>query len=80
MARPSCVIGASVSVSVLDKSACPNWGYLLASVETKKWKTKQTKQNQDAAARPSCVIGASVWASVLDKSACPNWAVPTGIS
>ena len=24
-ARPSCVIGASVWVSTLDKSACPNW-------------------------------------------------------
>ena len=24
-ARPSCVIGASVWASVLDKSACPNW-------------------------------------------------------
>ena len=24
--RPSCVIGASVRVSVLDKSACPNGG------------------------------------------------------
>ena len=24
-ARPSCVFGVSVSVSVLDKSACPNW-------------------------------------------------------
>ena len=24
-ARPSCVIGASVWASTLDKSACPNW-------------------------------------------------------
>ena len=27
-ARPSCVIGASVWVSVVDKSACPNWAVL----------------------------------------------------
>ena len=25
VARPSCVIGVSVWVSVLDKPACPNW-------------------------------------------------------
>ena len=28
VARPTCVIGASVSASVVDKSACPNWAVL----------------------------------------------------
>ena len=55
--------------------------YLLASNETTKRRTKQTKYDEmsalEAAVRPSCAIGASMWAYVLDKSACLIWAVPT---
>ena len=57
--------------------------YLLASNETTKRRTKQTKYDEmsalEAAVRPSCAIRASVWAYILDKSACLNWAVPSGI-